>query len=156
MEITMKWPSMKSLLSGLALSSLLACAQAQAQAQAQADDIVVEQLVKSTASWDGEQLPAYGNGQPEITVLKFTIPAGARLASHTHSAINAGVLLSGSLTVVSEDQEVLHLKPGDALVELVDKLHHGQNDGEEPAVIVVFYAGIKGQEFTHVEAATSH
>jgi quercetin dioxygenase-like cupin family protein len=116
----------------------------------QADDIVVEELIRSTSSWDGEPLPIYPEGQPEITILKFTIPAGAKLASHTHSVINAGVLLSGTLTVVSEDQEELHLKPGDALIELVDKLHHGQNDGTEPAVILVFYAGIKGEEFTHL------
>ena len=142
---TIRSSTLKHLLYRLALPILVA------SAQVQAGEIVVEQLIRSTASWDGQPLPVYAQGQPEITILKFTIPAGAELDSHKHSVINAGVLLSGTLTVVSEDQEVLQLKAGDALIELVDKWHHGRNDGKEPAIILVFYAGIKGQEFTHAK-----
>ena len=136
---------MKIFLLSLAISVVLV------SAGIRAEEIVAKQVLRSTTSWDGATLPAYTEGQPEITILKFTIPAGASLDTHKHSAINAGVLLSGTLTVVSEDQEVLHLQPGDALVELVDKWHHGQNEGTEPAVILVFYAGIQGQEFTHAK-----
>ena len=141
---------MKRFISGLFILMVLA------STPVLADDIVVEKLIQSTASWDGESLPPYAEGQPEITILKFTIPAGAKLANHTHSVINAGVLLSGTLTVVTEDQQEHHLKSGDALIELVGKVHHGQNDGVDPAVIVVFYAGIKGEEFTHMMPGASH
>jgi len=118
--------------------------------------IVAETLVRSTSSWNGDALPAYPEGTPEISILKFTIPPGATLPSHLHTAINAGVLLSGALTVVSEDQDVLHLKPGDTLIELVNKYHEGRSTGDEPAVIVVFYAGIEGEEFTHLKNGDSH
>ena len=127
-----------------------------ASSQAQAQDIVAETLVQSTKSWNGDALPGYPSGTPEISILKFTIPAGATLPSHMHSVINAGILLSGNLTVISEDQEELHLKPGDTLIELVDKFHKGQNTGEEAAVIVVFYAGIEGEKFTHIADGDSH
>lgn len=137
-------------------------AQVQAQAQklaptpAQPQEILAETLLRSTSSWNGAALPAYPKGTPEISILKFTIPAGATLPSHLHTVINAGILLSGSLSVVSEDQEELLLEPGDTLIELVDKYHQGRSIGDEPAVIVVFYAGIEGEAFTHIKNADSH
>jgi quercetin dioxygenase-like cupin family protein len=101
----------------------------------------VETLVHSGVSWDGQVLPAYPAGQPKITILRIRIPPGASLPVHKHPVINAGLLLSGSLTVVAESGQILHLKAGNALVELVDTWHFGRNDGDIPAEIVVFYAG---------------
>lgn len=105
-------------------------------------------LTKTTSSWDGTHLPPYGQGQPEITILRITVPPKVQLPLHKHPVINAGVLLRGQLTVVTEDKETLHLKAGDAIVELVDKAHYGKNEGSEPAEIVVFYAGIRGEPVT--------
>ena len=65
--------------------------------------------------------------------------------------INAGVLLSGQLTVVSKDGKELHLKAGDPIVEVVKTLHYGFNPGDMPAEIVVFYAGTAGAPITIVE-----
>ena len=39
--------------------------------------ITARELVKSTKSWNGESLPAYPQGQPEITIMRISIPAGA-------------------------------------------------------------------------------
>jgi len=103
--------------------------------------IAVEQLAKSSKSWDGEALPKYPQGQPEITILRIKIPAGAKLEIHNHPVINAGVLLKGELTVIAEDSKTLHLKAGDSIVEMVNKKHYGRNEGAEMAEIVVFYAG---------------
>ncbi len=103
----------------------------------------VETLARATSSWNGEALPGYPQGAPEVTILKMTIPPKTELPWHKHPFINAGVLLSGELTVVTRDGKTLHLKAGDALVELVDTWHHGINDGDVPAEIIVFYAGIK-------------
>ncbi len=109
---------------------------------------VVETLVKSTTSWDGSSLPVYNEGTPEITILKITIPPKTKLVLHEHPVINAGVMISGELTVTTEENKVLHLKEGEALVEVVDKWHYGENKGDEPAVIIVFYAGVKDTPIT--------
>ncbi|MDR0352558.1 MAG: cupin domain-containing protein [Opitutaceae bacterium] len=106
--------------------------------------VEVQKLAQSEKMWDGTPLPAYPSGQPEITVIKITIPPRSTLAWHKHPSINAGYLLAGTLTVISEDGRQLALKPGDALIELVDKYHCGRNDGDAPAEIVVFYAGKPG------------
>jgi quercetin dioxygenase-like cupin family protein len=115
---------------------------------AQSQEVEVEQLAKTTTSWDGTALPRYPRAQPEITILHITIPPHTRLPLHKHPVINAGVLLRGSLTVESEDGKVLHLDTGDSIVELVNQWHYGRNDGDEPAELIVFYAGIPGEPIT--------
>jgi len=110
--------------------------------------IVAETLVKSTKSWNGDTLPAYPAGQPEVTVLRITIPPGTQLPMREHPVINAGVLLQGELQVNTKDGQTLLLKAGDALIELVNQWHYGANVGTEPAVILVVYAGIEGMPVT--------
>ena len=105
------------------------------------NNVVVEQLTKSSSSWDGEALPDYPKGKPEVTILRIKIPAGAKLEIHNHPVINAGVLLAGELTVVTEDNKTLHLKAGDSIIEVVNKKHYGKNEGMNTAEIIVFYAG---------------
>jgi len=110
--------------------------------------VKVDVLAKTGSAWDGSVLPAYAQGAPEITILRITIPAGTSLPLHKHPVINAGVLLKGELTVVSEDNKTLHLKSGDAIVEVVNKWHYGKNEGKEPAEILVFYAGTRETPIT--------
>jgi len=113
---------------------------------------VVKTLVKTTQSWNGEFLPAYPQGKPEITILRISIPAGTKLDTHSHPVINAGVLISGKLTVVTKDGKTLYLKAGDAIVEVVNTLHYGINEGKVPADIIVFYAGGVDTPITVVES----
>ncbi|QTX32326.1 cupin domain-containing protein [Aminithiophilus ramosus] len=108
----------------------------------------VDVLAKTTSSWDGTTLASYPEGQPEITVLHITVPPKTSLALHRHPVINAAVLLEGELTVITEKEETLHVKAGEALVEVVDKWHYGRNDGDVPVVLVVFYAGTEGGAIT--------
>jgi quercetin dioxygenase-like cupin family protein len=114
--------------------------------------VKVDVLVKSSASWDGRALPDYPEGQPEITILRITIPPGVQLPLHEHPVINAGVLLRGELTVVTRDDKTLHLQAGDAIVEVVGKWHYGRNEGNEPAEIIVFYAGLQDTPITIKES----
>jgi quercetin dioxygenase-like cupin family protein len=115
---------------------------------ADAPGIVTEVVAKSTKSWDGSQMPAYPKGVPEITILRIKIPPGSKLPMHTHPVINAAVLLSGELTVVSEDNKTFHLKAGDPIIEVVNKWHYGKNEGKDTAVILVFYAGVMDKPIT--------
>jgi quercetin dioxygenase-like cupin family protein len=108
----------------------------------------VEVLAQSGYSWNGDALPAYPDGAPEVTILRITIPPGVRLPLHKHTVINAGVLLKGKLKVETPDGEVLHLSAGDTIVELVNKMHFGINEGPGPAEIIVFYAGVQNLPIT--------
>lgn len=112
---------------------------------------VVTELVRSAQSWDGELLPAYPQGQSEVTILRISIPAGTKLEMHHHTVINAGVLISGQLTVVAEAGKTLQLQAGDPIVEVVNTWHYGINQGQEPAEIIVFYAGVVDTPITIIE-----
>lgn len=111
-------------------------------------DINVQVLAKTDVSWSNNPLPLYKNIKPEITILKITIPPGVFLPMHKHPVINAGYMIKGELTVFCEDGKVLGLKEGDSIVEVVDAWHYGKNEGNIPAVIVVFYAGYEGIPIT--------
>ena len=89
------------------------CAKVRIRPQANKTSIFVQELVKTNRSWDGELLRAYPPGQPQVTIRRITIPAGARLETHSHPVINAGVLINGQLTVVTVNGKTLRLKAGD-------------------------------------------
>lgn len=113
-------------------------------ASAEKTGIETQVLAKTTNSWDGNTLPEYPSGQSEITVLRIKIPPGAKLPLHLHPVINAGFLVSGELTVITEKGDKLNLRAGEAIVEVVDTWHYGYNEGDQTAEIVVFYAGAYG------------
>ena len=127
------------------------CAMVRTSQETNEATTVVKELVKTTRSWDGKALPAYPQGQPEITILRITIPPGTRLETHSHPVINAGVLIIGQLTVVTTEGKTLYLKAGDPTVEVVNTLHYGINEGKVPAEIIVFYAGTIDTPITIVE-----
>jgi quercetin dioxygenase-like cupin family protein len=135
---------MKKLIYGICLILLLS-------SNALAEDVNAIQssvLAKSSLSWDGNHLPEYPKGPSEITILRIKIPPGAQLPLHMHPVINAGVLLSGELTVITEDNMTINLKAGEAIVEVVNKWHYGKNEGNSTAEIIVFYAGIPDTPIT--------
>lgn len=108
---------------------------------AKALQTTVKELANAQKSWDGNRLPAYPEGQPEIRILSITVPPGEKLAVHQHPVINAGVLLSGHLRVHTTTGQILDLHAGEAIVEVVNTWHWGESLGPDPAHIIVFYAG---------------
>lgn len=105
-------------------------------------------LIKSTESWDGNELLAYSLTQPEVTIKEIVIAPGEELPWHQHPVINACILLSGELMVYTRDGKKKNLKAGDTLIELVNTSHYGKNISSEPAKIVVFYLGEEGDNVT--------
>ena len=152
----------KSKLGLLALAFLAAWATCAGMGNARADDgpsaaalgVKVETLSRSDRSWNGDLLPKLNDVQAEVTVLRITVPAGVTLPRHFHPVINAGVLLQGRLRVESDDGASQSLQPGQALIEMVNKVHRGVSLGPEPAVVVVVYVAPKGSPIT-VPAASA-
>lgn len=133
--------SAKKILFCVGLSALLTSAMTSKAKEAA--PIQVETLMQSAASWDGTPYTAYPQGTPQLTVLKMTIPPHTVLPWHTHPMPNAAYVVSGELTVEKkENGQKKVLAPGQVLPEMVDALHRGTT-GDQPVVLIVFYAGIK-------------
>jgi len=105
-------------------------------------------LVKSTSSWDGSQLPAYPQGKPEITIIRVIVPPHKKLSIHEHPVISAIVILKGQFTITTEKNKQLTINTGDAVVEVVDQWHYGENKTNKPVELIVFYAGVQDEPAT--------
>ena len=106
--------------------------------------MVRTELLRTTQSWNGEELPDYPQGKPELVAVKYEIPAGEKLGWHHHVAMNHGVLVQGELTIIGLDGKTTTLHAGDVVVEMVDSIHYGENRGTEPVVLYMFYLSQEG------------
>jgi quercetin dioxygenase-like cupin family protein len=110
--------------------------------------IKVEQLLQSTQSWDRSPYTRYPSGQPQVTVLKITIPPNTALHWHRHPIISVAYVLSGHLTLQKRgtgERKILHA--GQAVAETVQTTHRGFTT-DEPVELIVFYAGQAGIPLT--------
>ena len=101
------------------------------------------ELIRTSQSWDGVELPDYLKGRPEIVCIKYEIPAGMRLDMHHHPVINFGILVQGELTIVREDGLEKVVQEGEPVVEMVGTVHHGENRGTKTVVLYMFYLSQK-------------
>ena len=106
--------------------------------------VTVEELANASQQWDGQLLPDYPRGQPQVKVLRIGIPSGVVLPWHTHPVINAAVILRGTLALNLKDGTTKLFQTGEAIVEVIDTVHTGQAIGAEDVEVVVFYAGVEG------------
>ena len=97
------------------------------------------ELIRTSQSWDGEELPDYLQGKPEIVAVKYEIPAGQKLGWHYHPVMNHGILVQGDLTIIGLDGKEKVVHEGEAIVEMVNTIHHGENRGTKPVVLYMFY-----------------
>lgn len=119
-----------------------------------AQQVETTELVRTSQSWDGADLPDYPQGKPEIVGMKYVIPAGQRLGMHHHPTLNFGILVAGELTIVAEDGTTHTIHEGETVVEMVGTVHHGENRGTKPVVLYMFYASQEGMPLSIPDAET--
>lgn len=128
-------PSRNTLLFSLACLAVSGCSNK--------PPVKVEQLLKTSHSWEGTLYKTYPAGQPELTVLKITLAPKTALDWHTHPMPNAAYVLSGQLLLETKSGHTLTLKAGQVLPEVVNIPHRGTS-GDMPVELIVFYAGSAG------------
>jgi quercetin dioxygenase-like cupin family protein len=106
-------------------------------------DIEVEELVRTSASWNGTAYGSYPEGVAEPVVAKITIPAHKELTWHSHPMPSFAYILSGEITVEDKEGNKKHFTAGEVMPETVNTAHRGIV-GDEPAIFIVFYARTKG------------
>lgn len=120
---------------------LISCNKAQEETPF--TEVKSTELLRTSQSWNGEELPDYPQGRPELVAVKYIIPPGKKLGWHHHVSMNHGVLVSGELTIIGQDGKTKVVQEGDVVVEMVDDIHHGENRGKEPVVLYMFYLSQK-------------
>jgi quercetin dioxygenase-like cupin family protein len=134
----------KKLIHLITLSGLCWFFSLTSESYAHDPEIKVEQLLQTTRSWDGTRYAGYLSGEPQITILKITVPRNTALDWHQHPMINAGYVLSGHIILEKkETRERKAFHAGQALAECVNTIHRGYTT-DQPAELIVFYAGAPG------------
>lgn len=105
-----------------------------------------------------------GAGERRLTLVRYTIAAGATLAAHIHPGVQMASIESGTLSyqVVSGRATVRRagssvdefldgpvattLAPGDAVIEPFDMVHYGANTTAEPVIILATLLTESGQD----------
>ena len=109
-----------------------------------AKEIEIVDLMRTSQSWDGVELPNYPVGKPELVVRRYVFPRGSKLGWHHHPVMNYGILQQGELTIIGLDGKETTVKAGEAVVEMVGTIHHGENRGDKTVVLDMFYISQDG------------
>ena len=119
---------------------LNSCKEAHAD---EAPSVSSTELIRTSQSWDGVELPDYLQGRPELVAVKYVFPAGKKLGWHHHPVMNYGILVQGELTIIGQDGKEKTVHEGEAVVEMVNTIHHGENRGSKPVILYMFYLSQK-------------
>ena len=115
----------------------------QAEAEDSVKQVVSTELIRTSQSWDGVELPDYFEGRPELVAVKYVFPAGKKLGWHHHVAMNYGVLVQGELTIIGQDGKTKVVHEGEPVEEMVGTIHHGENRGTKDCILYMFYLSQK-------------
>ena len=118
---------------------LNACNDAHTEKQDSQPQVQSTELIRTSQSWDGVELPDYFQGRPELVAVKYVFPAGKKLGWHHHPVMNYGILVQGELTIIGLDGKTKVVHEGEAVVEMVGTIHHGENRGNKDVILYMFY-----------------
>ncbi len=139
----MKTTTIRLSIAALALLAGLSACTTAPKAPASAA-VSTTELIRTSQSWDGAELPDYPAGRPELVAVRYVFPAGRKLGWHHHPVMNYGVLQQGELTIIGLDGKEKVVHEGEAVVEMVDTIHHGENRGTKPVILDMFYISQEG------------
>jgi quercetin dioxygenase-like cupin family protein len=146
MKKMMKWVLAATLLCGfntVAYGQNCCCCCKQHDNNNGAQKVESTELIRTSQSWDGVELPDYFKGRPELVAVKYVFPAGQKLGWHHHPVMNYGILVQGELTIIGLDGKEKVVHEGEPVVEMVGTIHHGENRGTKDVILYMFYLSQK-------------
>ena len=142
MKKIMQWVLAVTLVCG-ATTLMTGCSEAKAQEDNAAQSVKSEELIRTSQSWYVVELPDYLKGRPELVAVKYEFPAGKKLGWHHHPVMNYGILVQGELTIIGQNGQEKVVHEGEAVVEMVGTIHHGENRGSKDVILYMFYLSQK-------------
>ena len=129
---------------GGAIILVVGCKETNGQENNGPKEVKSTELIRTSQSWDGVDLPDYLQGRPELVAVKYVFPAGQKLGWHHHPVMNYGILVQGELTIIGQDGKEKVVHEGEAVVEMVNTIHHGETRGDKPVILYMFYLSQDG------------
>ena len=146
MKKSVRWMIAATLVICGTMAVVTACNKANAKNDEPAPSVKSTELIRTSQSWDGVELPDYFEGRPELVAVKYEFPAGQKLGWHHHPVMNYGILVQGELTIIGQDGKEKTVHEGEAVVEMVNTIHHGENRGDKPVILYMFYLSKEGEQ----------
>lgn len=101
-------------------------------------------LQKTSVTADGNKIVYPKTDKAEVTAMTVEIAPGAETGWHKHPVPVYGYVISGNLSVELKDGQRISYEAGEAIIEVVNTMHNGKNNGTEPVQLAVFYLGAEG------------
>ena len=121
--------------------SLLA---AQAFSADYGNGVTTKVLKKTSVTENGRKISYPQTDRAEVSAMTVELAPGAETGWHEHPVPVYAYVMAGTLSVELEGSKQLSFGAGDAVIEVVDTMHNGKNNGTEPVKLAVFYLGIEG------------
>jgi quercetin dioxygenase-like cupin family protein len=106
--------------------------------------VTAKVLQKTSVTGNGQKITYPQTDKAEVTAMFVELTPGAETGWHKHPNPVYAYVISGNLSVELEDGKCLSFAAGDAIIEVVNTLHNGKNNGTEPVKLAVFYLGVEG------------
>jgi quercetin dioxygenase-like cupin family protein len=101
-------------------------------------------LKKTSVTADGNKIVYPKTDKAEVTAMTVEIAPGAETGWHKHPVPVYGYVISGNLSVELEGGQRFNYATGEAIIEVINTMHNGKNNGTEPVQLAVFYLGAEG------------
>lgn len=141
----MRTPQIPALVFAVLVSVLAASS---AFADGYTGNIQVRVLLKTDTTSVGQPIEYPDVDSAEVTAIEVVIPPGGETGWHRHPVPGYGSVLSGTLTLETEEGKTFVFGPGQAFAEVVKLRHNGRNLGKVPVKLIAFFTGEKGKAFT--------
>lgn len=112
--------------------------------------IQIKEIMKASKTWNGGPLGDSFGREREVSMIRITLRPGERLPMHSHPVISVDYILSGELTVISNEGEQKVFREGEGFLGLVNQNHYGVNKGLSDTEILAVYFGVIGQSVTRI------
>jgi len=105
-------------------------------------------LITTSETILGQPLAYPTEGTPQIQSAIVTLLPGEETGMHSHPYPTYGFVLDGELTVSYPGGVSKLFRKGEAVMDAVNALHNGKNNGSEPMRVLVVFMGVEGKANT--------
>jgi quercetin dioxygenase-like cupin family protein len=117
-------------------------------ARSQYSGLIIKELLRTDTTSIGQEITYPEFADPEVTMLKITIPPGKSTGWHKHNFPVFAYDVKGTLTVELEDHREIHFKEESTFAEMRETYHNGTNMEDSDLVLIAIYMGGKGQKLS--------